>query len=49
MLMFIFGMFGVQLYLNGLTLAGIGRTFWNLIMITTLVGIILGVIYAPRT
>lgn len=49
MLCFIFAMFGVQLYLNGLTLAGIGRTFWNLIVITTIVGIVLGFIFAPRT
>ena len=49
MLCFIFAMFGVQLYLNGLTLAGIGVTFWNLIVITTIVGIVLGFIFAPRT
>lgn len=49
MLCFIFAMFGVQLYTNGLTLAGIGRTFWNLIVITTIVGIVFGFIYAPRT
>ena len=49
MLCFIFGMFGVQLYVNGLTLAGIGRTFWNIILLTTVVGIVLGFVYAPRT
>ena len=49
MLAVIFGMFGLQLYLNGLTLAGIGRTFWNIIMLTTIVGIVLAFIYAPRT
>ena len=49
MLVFIFAMFGVQLYINGLTLAGIGRTFWTMILVTTIVGVVLGVIYAPRT
>lgn len=49
MLCFIFGMFGVQLYVNGLTLAGIGRTFWNIILLTTVAGIVLGFVYAPRT
>jgi NAD-dependent dihydropyrimidine dehydrogenase PreA subunit len=42
-------MFGVQFYVNGVTLAGIGRSFWNLILITTVVGVVLGFIYAPRT
>ena len=49
MLCFIFGMFGVQMYINGLTMAGIGRTFWNIILVTTIVGIVLGFVYAPRT
>ena len=49
MLFFIFGMFGVQLYVNGWTWAGVGRTFWNIILVTTIVGVVLGFIYAPRT
>ena len=49
MLFFIFGMFGVQLYMNGWTLAGVGCTFWNIILATTIVGIVFGFIYAPRT
>ena len=49
MLCFIFGMFGVQLYMNGWTMAGVGRTFWNIILVTTVVGIVFGFIYAPRT
>ena len=49
MLCFIFAMFGVQFYMNGVTLAGVGRTFWNLILVTTIAGIVLGFIYAPRT
>ena len=48
MLFFIFGMFGVQMYMNGLTMAGIGRTFWNIILLTTIVGVVLGFVYAPR-
>lgn len=49
MLLFIFGMFGIQLYLNGFSMAGIGCTFWNIILITTLVGIVLGFLFSPRT
>ena len=49
MLCFIFGMFGVQLYVYGFTLAAVGRVFWNIIMITTVAGIVLSFIYAPRT
>lgn len=49
MLCFIFAMFGIQLYINGVTWTGVGITFWNLILITTIAGIILGFIYAPRT
>ena len=49
MLFFIFGMFGVQLYVNGWSLAGVGRTFWNMIFVTTVVGVVLGFIYAPRS
>ena len=49
MLFFIFSMFGIQLAQHGFTLAGIGRMFWNIILATTIVGIVLGFIYAPRT
>ena len=49
MLFFIFGMFGVQLYVNGWSWAGVGRTFWNMIFVTTVVGVVLGFIYAPRS
>ena len=49
MLCFIFAMFSIQIYLNGFTWAGVGRTFWILILVTTIVGIVLGFIYAPRT
>ncbi len=49
MLCFIFAMFGWQLYTYGLTWAGVGRVFWNIILITTFVGIVLAFVYAPRT
>ncbi len=48
MLVFIFGMFGLQIYMNGTTLAGIGRAFWNIILLTTVVGVVLSFVYAPR-
>lgn len=48
MVMFIFAMFGVQLYFAWGDIAAIGRVFWLIILVTTIVGIILGIIYAPR-
>ena len=54
--LFIFGMFGVQLTFTvpwsegGLAMwAGIGRVFWTIIVMTTIVGVVLSFIYAPRT
>ena len=56
MVLFIFGMFGIQLTLTvpwsegGLAMwSGIGRVFWTIIVMTTIVGITLSFIYAPRT
>jgi len=55
MLFFIFSMFGIQLSRarwneGGLALWGdIGRVFWTIIVLTTVVGIVLSFIYAPRT
>ena len=56
MVFFIFGMFGFQLTFTvpwsegGLPMwAGIGRVFWTIIVITTVVGVVLNFIYAPRT
>ena len=49
MLCFIFAMFGWQLYTYGFTWFGVGRVFWNIILITTLVGFVLSFVYAPRT
>lgn len=55
MVLFIFTMFGIQLSQarwseGGLALwSDIGRVFWTLILVTTVVGIVLAFIYAPRT
>ena len=56
MVFFIFGMFGTQLTLTvpwsegGLPMwSGIGRVFWTIIVMTTIVGVTLSFIYAPRT
>ena len=56
MVFFIFGMFGIQLTFTvpwsegGLAMwSGIGRVFWTIIVVTTIVGITLSFIYAPRT
>ena len=53
---FIFTMFGVQLSVivpwseGGMAMwNGIGQVFWNLIVVTTLAGVVLSFIYAPRT
>ena len=55
MVFFIFGMFGIQLSFvpwseGGLAMwAGIGKVFWTIIVMTTIVGVTLSFIYAPRT
>ncbi|MGL5980017.1 MAG: 4Fe-4S binding protein [Phocaeicola sp.] len=49
MLLFIFTMFGVQMSSAWGDLAAIGRVFWVIIAVTTVVGVALAVIYAPRT
>ena len=56
MVFFIFGMFGFQLTYTvpwsegGLAMwSGIGRVFWTIIVMTTIVGVTLNFIYAPRT
>ncbi len=46
---FILTMFTVQMYLNWGDWNGMGKVFWNLIVITTIVGVVLSFIYAPRT
>lgn len=49
MVLFIFTMFGVQMYFALGDWAAMGKVFWNIIFVTTLVGITLSFIYAPRT
>ena len=49
MLFFIFAMFGIQLYFAWGDWGAAGMVFWRIIVITTVVGIILAFIYAPRT
>lgn len=49
MVMFIFAMFGIQMYHAWGDWNAMGKVFWTIILITTIVGIILSFIYAPRT
>lgn len=49
MVMFIFMMFGVQMYFAWGDLSAMGKVFWNIIFATTVVGVVLSFIYAPRT
>lgn len=49
MVMFIFTMFGLQMYRSWGDWDAMGRVFWIIILITTIVGVILSFIYAPRT
>lgn len=44
----IFTVFGVQMYAAWGDWAAMGRVFWLIILLTTVVGIVLGVAYAPR-
>ena len=48
MLIFIFTMFGVQLYFAGGEWSAIGGVFWTIILVTTLVATVLGIVYSPR-
>ena len=49
MVMFIFTIFGIQMYRAWGDWNDMGRVFWTIILITTIVGVILSFIYAPRT
>lgn len=49
MVAFIFTMFGVQMYAARGSWDEMGRVFWTIILVTTIVGVILSFIYAPRT
>jgi len=48
MVFFIFTMFGIQLS-SAQNLADVGHVFWTIILATTIVGVILSFVYAPRT
>ena len=49
MVMFIFAMFGIQMYHAWGDWHAMGRVFWIIILVTTVVGVTLAFIYAPRT
>ncbi len=49
MVCLIFTMFSVQMYFACGDWGAMGRVFWNIILMTTVVGIVLSFIYAPRT
>lgn len=49
MLLLIFTMFGVQMYYAWGDWNAMGRVFWNIIFVTTIVGSVFSIIYAPRT
>ena len=49
MVLFIIGNFSLGIYKNWGNAAGIGMVFYRIIVITTIVGIITGVIFKPRT
>ncbi len=46
---FILTVFGVQFYLGWGDWNAMGKVFWNIILLTTIVGIVLSFVYAPRT
>lgn len=49
MLAVIFTVFGVQMYYAWGDFGEMGRVFWRIILITTIVGVVLAFIFAPRT
>lgn len=49
MVIFIFTMFGIQMYRAWGDWNDMGRVFWTIILVTTIVGVALSFIYAPRT
>lgn len=48
MVLFIFTMFGIQMYSAWGDWNAAGRVFWLIILLTTLVGTVLGIVYSPR-
>lgn len=49
MVMFIFTMFGVQMYFAWGDWAAMGKVFWNIILVTSIVAVVLAFVFAPRT
>lgn len=49
MVLFIFTMFGIQMHGAWGDWNAVGRVFWTIILVTTVVGVTLSFIYAPRT
>ena len=49
MVVFIFMVFGVQLYFAWGDWNAVGKVFWNIVAVTTLVGVILAFVFAPRS
>ncbi|MCD8236910.1 MAG: 4Fe-4S binding protein [Prevotellaceae bacterium] len=49
MVVFIFTMFGIQMYFAWGDWGNMGRVFWMIILVTAIVGVILSFVYAPRT
>ncbi len=49
MVLFIFTMFGIQMYHAWGDWNQMGKVFWTIILITTIVGVTLSFFYAPRT
>lgn len=49
MVLLIFTVFGVQMYSAWGDWNAMGRVFWNIIFVTTVVGIVLSFVFAPRT
>lgn len=49
MVIFIFTMFGLQMYRAWGDWNDMGQVFWTIILMTTIVGIVLSFVYAPRT
>ncbi|MCR5130402.1 MAG: 4Fe-4S binding protein [Prevotella sp.] len=48
-LILIFASFGVQIYQVWGDLGAMGRVFWKVLLITTVIGVILSFVYAPMT
>ena len=49
MVCLIFTVFGVQMYFAWGDWGAMGRVFWNIILVTSVVAVVLAFIYAPRT